>query len=153
MGVYAVQWAFQAPIPSPGAKFLLVALAEHARDGGDDGWTCFPSIKRLSKWTAQGERTIERHLGWLIADGWISRASRRRKRHGESAYFYTLHRANLGIDDDCGRDRDEPAERKPARLATDRRVSGRQIGADLPPISTRSSAKANLSAHPCADHI
>jgi len=32
MGVYAVQWAFQTPILSPGAKFVLVALAEHARD-------------------------------------------------------------------------------------------------------------------------
>lgn len=80
MGLYAMRWAFGAPIKNAGAKFLLVALAEHARDDGEDGWTCFASIKRLSKRTSQGERTIERHMSWLMANGWISRQIRRDRR-------------------------------------------------------------------------
>lgn len=45
MGLDAIRWAFKTPIQNPGAQFVLVALAEHARDEGE-GWTCFPSIKR-----------------------------------------------------------------------------------------------------------
>lgn len=139
MGLCAIQWAFNAPIRSSGAKFILVALAEHARDEGREAWTCFPSVKRLAKWTAQGERTIERHLAWLIAEGWISREVRRDRRRGESAYFYTL------------RSRDADGEQGPEQLSLDRppgaklarlkHAFGRQFGAKHPPISAPTPAK------------
>jgi hypothetical protein len=140
VGVYAIQWAFNASIQSPGAKFLLVALAEHARGPEGEDWTCFPSIKRLARWTAQGERTIERHLNWLIADGWISRELRHRRRRGESAYFYTLHRAKAGSDDIDGVAMSDTSV-APARLAGERRSTARQNEEVHPPISTRSPAK------------
>ena len=138
MGIHAIQWAFSAPIQSPGAKFLLVALAEHARgpEGGD--WTCFPSIKRLARWTAQGERTIERHLNWLIAEGWISRQMRRRRQRGESAYFYTLHQSKAFVDyADDGRE--TSASR--ATPVDERHFAARQNDAVHPPIPTRSPAE------------
>lgn len=138
MGVYAIQWAFSAPIQSPGAKFLLVALAEHARGPEGEDWTCFPSVKRLARWTAQGERTIERHLNWLIAEGWISRQQRSSRRRGESAYFYTLHQSKVAADE-----ADEGVSRE-ASITRPRRVGGRiatrQTSADQPPVSPQSPA-------------
>jgi len=141
MGLYAMQWAFHAPIRSSGAKFILVALAEHARDEGHDAWTCFPSMKRLAKWTAQGERTIERHLSWLAAEGWISRQTRPGRRRGESAYFYTLHQAPVEMEDEPGAELVREARRKPANLAANRDGIARQIGAEHPPIPTPKPAK------------
>lgn len=140
MGIYAIQWAFSAPIHHPGAKFLLVALAEHARGPEGEDWTCFPSVKRLSRWTAQGERSIERHLSWLVANGWISRQPRHSRRRGESAYFYTLHRARAGGDDIDGVfSSGAPVE--PVRTAGERRSTARQSDEVHPPISTRPPAK------------
>ena len=140
MSLDAIRWAFKTPIQNPGAKFVLVALAEHARDEGE-GWTCFPSIKRLGRWTSQGERTIERHLSWLVAQGWVSRQSRRRKREGDSAYFYTLHPAPGEDSDAPSTDMDGESERKSAKVASGQRLYVRQSGADRPPLSTRSAAK------------
>lgn len=137
MALDAIRWAFRTPIESSGAKFLLVALAEHARDDGD-GWTCFPSIKRLCLWTSQGTRTVERHMSWLLANGWVSRV-RRDKRQGDASFVYTLHRENgrggkaLPLDaDDVG---DEPANSAIERQGV------RQAGADHPPFSTKSAAR------------
>lgn len=139
MGLHAMKWAFSAPIKNAGAKFLLVALAEHARDDGEDGWTCFPSIKRLSKRTSQGERTIERHLSCLIANGWISRQIRQDRRRGESSYFYLLHRDKTVMDDDSTGEAD--AGDGSAELPPNRRRFFRRSGVDRPPISTVSTAK------------
>lgn len=140
MGVYAMQWAFQAPIHISGAKFILVALAEHARDNDSGNWTCFPSVKRLSRWTAQGERTIERHLSWLVAEGWISREIRRHKRRGESLYFYELLRAKAPSDWDVGAQRVHEEARTAANLAAKHTPLSRQTGTKHPPVSTRSPA-------------
>jgi hypothetical protein len=141
MGLHAMQWAFHAPIHSTGAKFLLVALAEHARDEGEGRWTCFPSIKRLSKWTAQGERTVERHLAWLVAEGWISRQTRSRRREGDSAYFYTLHSENAELEPAARADHDRESGQNRIKTPSDRSVFDRQIGAKHPPISTPTPAK------------
>lgn len=138
MGLHAMKWAFSVPIERSGAKFVLVALAEHARDDGEDAWTCFPSIKRLGEWTSQGERTIERHLSWLVAEGWISREVRHDRHRNDSTYLYVLRRDKPVVADglvEVGKGRTA------AKIAPVRRVAFRQSGADLPPNSTGSSAK------------
>lgn len=139
MGLYAMTWAFSTPIKNVGAKFVLLALAEHARDEGEGRWSCFPSIKRLSEWTAQGERTIERHLSWLVSEGWIRRHVRRCRRQGESGYFYTLHRAKAEMGD-----RDVEAAQRPAEIASAQRSFLRQSGTEHPPVSTKTPAKLAL---------
>ncbi|WP_425998109.1 helix-turn-helix domain-containing protein [Caulobacter sp. DWR1-3-2b1] len=141
MGIYAVRWAFHAPIDSPGAKFILVALAEHARDEGEEAMTCFPSIKRLCKWTAQAERTVERHLAWLVAEGWISRQAKRRRRQDDSAYFYTLHEEKVPLAVRDAFDGERRGGRKASRMTADGSASDRQVGAEYPPISTPIPAK------------
>lgn len=141
MGFYAMNWAFSTPIKNPGAKYLLLSLAEHARDEGEGSWTCFPSVERLATRTAQGVRTVESHLAWLVCEGWISRHVRRNRRQGESAYFYTLHRSNAEMVDDEMGDLDVQAGQKPAKMASARYSDRRQSGAGHPPISTSKSAK------------
>lgn len=141
MGFYAMKWAFSTPIKNPGAKYLLLSLAEHARDEGEGSWTCFPSVERLSTRTAHGVRTVERHLAWLVSEGWISRHVRRCRRQGQSAYFYTLHRAKAEIGDDNVGDLDVEAGQKRTKTASARCSSLRQSGAVYPPISTAKSAK------------
>jgi len=140
MGVYAIRWAFSAPIQSPGAKFLLVALAEHARGPEGEDWTCFPSVKRLARWTAQGERTIERHLNWLITEGWISRQLRRHRRRGESAYFYILHRAKVAADGHYEEATVEVAIVR-SKPMEERHFATRQTDTLHPPTSTQPPAK------------
>jgi Helix-turn-helix domain len=90
MSLQAIIWAFGAPVDSVGAKFVLVALAEHAREDQRAAWACFPSVKRLASFTAQSERTVERHLAWLVQNGWISRQRRSFRRGNAGAFTYTF---------------------------------------------------------------
>ncbi|WP_419320575.1 helix-turn-helix domain-containing protein [Caulobacter sp. ErkDOM-E] len=141
----AIKRAYSAAIGNAGAKFLLVTLAEHARDAGDGKWTCYPSVKRLAELTAQGERTAERHLAWLITEGWISREVRQNRRHGGSAYFYTLHLAEAKIGGEVVLDLNLQTGQNSAKMAATQRPVLRQFGADHPPISTGTPAKLALA--------
>lgn len=55
LSLKAIRWAFQRHMNDATAKAVLVALAEHVEDGRAD---CWPSAKRLGKYTALGERTV-----------------------------------------------------------------------------------------------
>ena len=66
MSVKALDWAFEQEL-KPGAKFILVALADHADARG----TCFPSVSRLMKRTGFGESTVREHLAALRKSGHI----------------------------------------------------------------------------------
>lgn len=94
MSWQAMAWAFRTPISNVGAKFVLLALAEHAREDATSAWSCFPSVKRLASFTAQSERTVERHLAWLVENGWIHRYRRSQAESG-GAYAYTLQPDNV----------------------------------------------------------
>lgn len=92
MGWQATGWAFKSPIPNPGCKFVLVALAERAGNQDDEmTWYCHPSIKTISLYTAQGYRTIQRHLDWLDDHGFISRVRRMQSKDRQGAYDFTLN--------------------------------------------------------------
>ena len=95
MSLQAMIWAFRTPIANVGAKFVLLALAEHAREDVANGWSCFPSVERLTEFTAQSERTVERHLAWLAQAGWIVRRNRRSRGGSGGAYTYTLQPDNV----------------------------------------------------------
>lgn len=94
----AMTWAWEAPIATPGAKFVLVALADHAADHAGEDWTCFPSVERLMQFTSQSRATVERHLSALAADGWISRVRRRVSTGRLGVYDYVLHRVRRVAD-------------------------------------------------------
>ena len=88
----ALTWAFKAPVENVGAKFVLVALADHASDHAGEDWTCFPSNERLMEFTSMPLRTVERHVSWLVANGWISRDKVRDRRGRLKDRHYRLHR-------------------------------------------------------------
>jgi pyocin large subunit-like protein len=70
---HAITWAYKQKIDSCGAKFVLVALADHANDDG----FCYPRQSTLARMTAQSERTVRRHLKQLEEVGLIRREVRR----------------------------------------------------------------------------
>lgn len=87
----ALTWAFESGLPS-GARFVLVALADAGSDHSGEDWTCFPSVNKIMDMTGQGRSTVERHLSWLWAEGWISRKARVRPDGTLGINDFTLHR-------------------------------------------------------------
>lgn len=74
MSVRAMVWAFERKIEAPGAKLVLLALANYA---GSE-WGCFPGQETLARDTSMSARTVRRHLARLERDGFIVRSERRR---------------------------------------------------------------------------
>jgi hypothetical protein len=72
MSVEAISWASKQKTGSPGAKLVLIALANYANDLGQ----CWPSQATMAMWTEQSERTIRAHLATLEAMGLIGRQHR-----------------------------------------------------------------------------
>lgn len=63
----------------PGArKIVLLALADVARD--DDDGLCWPSVATLTKLCGTSERSIQAHLNWLEAGGFVTRVFRQGSR-------------------------------------------------------------------------
>lgn len=71
MSVEAISWAFQQPIQHSSAKFVLVAMANHA---GQD-MLCWPSAAHLASQTSQDRKTVQANLlrlrewGYLVDTG------------------------------------------------------------------------------------
>lgn len=72
MSVAAISWASQQTAGSPGAKLVLIALANYANEANE----CWPSQATLARWTEQTDRTIRGHLQVLEAKNLIHRQSR-----------------------------------------------------------------------------
>lgn len=72
MSVEAIAWASKQRTGSPGAKLVLIALANYANDSGQ----CWPSQATLAMWTEQSDRTIRTHLATLESMGLITRQAR-----------------------------------------------------------------------------
>lgn len=141
MSLKAQEWAFDSGIP-PGPRFVLVVLADHAGDHKGEDWSCYPSMARICDKTGQAARTVERHLVWLVEQGWISRRRRRGRERDDGAYIYTLHRAR-GVVLACGLPANlagDGASEPPANMAGDQAQppanlapTTRQNGSDYPP--------------------
>jgi hypothetical protein len=133
----ALTWAFEAKIDNVGAKFVLVALADHASDHAGEDWTCWPGLERLMEFTSMPTRTVERHLSWLVAEGWITREAPRDRRGRVKARIYRLVRARaIQVSDVVG----ETVFCPPAKLA------GGETS--CPPAKTDASTRQNEAHHP-----
>lgn len=73
MSVHALTWAWEQDITPSGAKFVLIALADHADEHG----YCYPGQKRLARFTSMSDRTVRGHLAALEEMGVIRRRVRR----------------------------------------------------------------------------
>ena len=74
MSVEAISWAFQQPVPHASAKFVLVAMANHA----DGDMRCWPSSAHLCAQTSQDRKTVQANLQRLRDWGYIVDTGERR---------------------------------------------------------------------------
>lgn len=74
MSVEAISWAFQQSVPHSSAKFVLVAMANHA----DGDMRCWPSSVHLCAQTAQDRKTVQTNLHRLRDWGYIVDTGERR---------------------------------------------------------------------------
>lgn len=74
LSVEAISWAFQQPVPHASAKFVLVAMANHA----DADMRCWPSSAHLCSQTAQDRKTVQANLQRLREWGYIVDTGERR---------------------------------------------------------------------------
>ncbi len=72
MSVEAIAWASKQRTGSPGAKLVLIALANYCNDRNE----CWPSQATLAEWTEMSDRTIRTHLTSLEYMGLIHRKAR-----------------------------------------------------------------------------
>jgi len=70
MSVQFLSAAWATKVSDPAAKLVLVSLADHANDAGQ----CWPSVATLVACTELSERTVQRAIAKLVAQGVISRA-------------------------------------------------------------------------------
>lgn len=70
----AVNWALKQSAPSPGAKFVLFALAHEVQPADVD--RCSPGMDALMALTNQAARSVTRHLGELVELGLLRRERR-----------------------------------------------------------------------------
>lgn len=75
MAINVLSWAFQQPLPSPTAKLVLIALADHANAEGE----CWPSMGRIALLAGISERQVSRHIQVLVDRGLVEKVDRRRR--------------------------------------------------------------------------
>lgn len=92
MSVRAMDWAFDSGL-EPGARFVLVVLADHAGDHSGENWACYPSVERICARTGYSRASVERHLKALEKGGWIRRARRKMPGGRLGIYDYELVRS------------------------------------------------------------
>lgn len=90
MSIKAIDWAFRQKVDNPGAKLLLIALANYAND--ED--CSYPSLKTLKEVTSIPVRTLTRLFKFLEKAGLIKREARFRPNGSR-----TSSRFHLGVDE------------------------------------------------------
>ena len=68
MSIDAINWALKLPIKHSTAKFVLVAIANHAN--GED-WVAWPSVAQLTEATSQDRKTVLANMQRLIQLGYL----------------------------------------------------------------------------------
>jgi hypothetical protein len=86
MSVFAITWAYSQRTGKPGAKAVLVALANFANEDGE----CWPAQKTLAEMTDLDEKSVRRHLAFLERKGFLARRERRDKKGRRASDFYQL---------------------------------------------------------------
>lgn len=91
MSFEAIGWAFTTPIESPGAKLVLLALANYANSENGS----YPSIRRIFELTNIKPRTIATHLKFLEEQGLVKRHERYLANGGRASTLYEFCMAPL----------------------------------------------------------
>ncbi len=94
MSIDAMRWAQQVTETgqlNTGQAFVLLLLGDHA----DERWSCWPSQELLARRSAQGLRTVERHIQRLKELGLVSTESVYGAGRGRVGLRYRLHEEAL----------------------------------------------------------
>ncbi len=73
MSIQAMAWAMIQPVNNSSDKFVLLALANYADQYGN---SCFPSVAKISDFTALSRATIQRCLRRLEDTGYVKTTAR-----------------------------------------------------------------------------
>jgi len=85
LSIAAMNWAWQLRL-KPTVKFVLMALA----DVCDDEGYCWPSVPTLANKTCLDDRSVQRILKKLKADGWVQVQPRYRNNGSATSNGYRL---------------------------------------------------------------
>ncbi len=69
MSVACMTWVFTHSTSAGADRLLLLAIADHAGDDGDDAW---PSVPTLASKTGISERSVQRGIGRLVEGGHLT---------------------------------------------------------------------------------
>lgn len=84
MSIKTLDWAFDLHIDNPGAKLVLLALANYDNSEGGS----FPSLRKIEELTSIKQRTIATHLNYLEKIGIIERHERLLPNGGRASNLY-----------------------------------------------------------------
>lgn len=121
MSIQAVDWALRQWIESPGAKLVLVAVANYVDHRTGAGW---PSLGSLIEETCMSRRTIQRHVECLVGLGLVRKTERFETSGRQTSNLYSLDLSVRLTRPDS----DEPDAADEATTASDDRGGGCQIG-------------------------
>lgn len=127
MAINVMTWAFQQQVPSPTAKLVLIALADHANGDGE----CWPSMERIGVMAGISPRSVSRHVTALEELGLVQRARRRRHNGHLGSWVYRLSY------------RSEPSARDSAPTGQQRSL--------LPDTAVRTEPSENRQEEPLPD--
>jgi hypothetical protein len=86
MSFEALRWALAQEVPTPGAKLLLVALANHANRSGE----CTVSQAELARESSQSTRSVQIHTDALEAAGLVKVMNEYRQNKSQKSNRYQL---------------------------------------------------------------
>ena len=99
MSIHALNWALeQDRIDNPGAKFVLLVLCNYADEKGQ----CWPSRENVAQKTAMSISSVQRHINWLAANGFLTWTNEHTKENRQTPNVYQLPSADFA-----------PREKKP----------------------------------------
>lgn len=92
MSVHATTWAWKQRTASSGQRLVLLALCDHMAEHEDvDGYTAWPSVRRLCEMTLLSNSTVRTHLSGLVDLGLVEKVERRRRGSGTlSTWLYRI---------------------------------------------------------------
>lgn len=102
MGVEAISWAFQQPVTISSAKFVLVAMANHA----DADMLCWPSMTHLCSQTSQDRKTIQANIARLREWGFIVDTGERKGTTKQVIVYLLKTPENGPVEDGSGSSQD-----------------------------------------------
>jgi hypothetical protein len=88
MSIEAMNAVAKMQLGSSGRKFVALALANFA----DEDWACFPSVRKISEWTALSDKAVRDHLASLESEGFLVRERVRREDGTLGVYRYFIQR-------------------------------------------------------------